>query len=374
MGVFQKVLPVYFRRHDASLEELGLLHGLSLAWSLKLLWSPLVDRYGEKRQWIAAALALMTASLLLLAQLDPRQLNALLWGVLAAYCLASATQDVAIDAYSIGLTDRGEEGPVNGMKAAAYRVAMVTAGAGLLLLPPWIGWSGAFGAAALISLGMAATVFGCPRVDRPSKERKPLWRPLRLWLSRSGAIPVLAFVALYRMGDLAMGPMLEPLWVDRGFSNQEIAFVSITLGALSIIAGAAVGATYVARFGITSGLLALGVFALASNLGYAAAAAFPGAPPWPMYSASIVESFCSGLAGAAFLSFLMRICQKEHAAVQYALLTAAYALVGRLLGMSSGWFTERIDYPAYFALTAVFALPAFLLLPAVRRWAGDERA
>ncbi len=372
MGVFQKVWPVYFRRHDASLEELGLLSGLALAWSLKLLWSPLVDRYGEKRQWIAGALVFMAASLALLAQLDPHQLNALLWAALIVYCLGSATQDVAIDAYSIGLMDRGEEGPANGMKVAAYRVALVAAGAGLLLLPQQVGWSGTFVAAALLSLVMAAAVFRCPRVDRPSRERVPMWHSLEAWWSRTGAVPVLVFVALYRVGDLSMGPMVAPLWVDRGFSDEEIAFVSTTLGAAATIAGAAVGATYVARAGIASALLALGVLALASNLGYAAAAALPDAGRWPMYGASIVESFCAGLAAAAFLSFLMRICQKEHAAVQYALLTAAYAFVGNLVGMSSGWFTARIDYPAYFALTAIFALPAFALLPAARRWAGEE--
>ncbi len=124
--------------------------------------------------------------------------------------------------------------------------------------------------------------------------------------------------------------------------------------------------------GIGRSLWTLGVLALASNLAYAAAAGIPELGRSVVYAASIVESFCGGLATAAFLSFLMRICQKEHAAVQYALLTAVYALGGSLFAMPSGWFTERLDYAGYFALTAVFALPAFVFLPGARRWIGAE--
>ena len=105
---------------------------------------------------------------------------------------------------------------------------------------------------------------------------------------------------------------------------------------------------------------------------YAAAAGIPESGRSGVYAASIVESFCGGLATAAFLSFLMRICQKEHAAVQYALLTAVYALAGSLVAMPSGWFAEQLDYAGYFALTAVFALPAFAFLPGARRWIGAE--
>jgi PAT family beta-lactamase induction signal transducer AmpG len=92
-----------------------------------------------------------------------------------------------------------------------------------------------------------------------------------------------------------------------------------------------------------------------------------------IYGASVVESFCGGLATAAFLSFLMHICQKEHAAVQYALLTALYALAGSMVSSPSGWFTERLDYAGYFALTALFALPAFAFLGGARQWIDESR-
>ncbi len=376
MGVFRDVLPVYLRRHDVSLAAIGWITGLYAAWSLKFLWSPLVDRFGERRLWIAAAMVAMASALALMSRLEPTDLDSLrpdslLWWMIAGYCLSSATQDVAIDAYTIGIVDRGEEGPANAMRITAYRVALVAAGGGLLLLPRWIEWHGTFLFAAGLSLLMAGAVFLCPRVAVPLAARRVGWRSLRRWLGRSGALPMLAFVLLYRLGDLGMGPMVKPLWVDRGFSDEEIGLVNASLGALCTVVGAWLGAGFVSRYGIGSGLLVLGVFALLSNLGYAAAAALPEAGALAMYAASLVESLCAGLASAAFLSFLMRICEKDHAAVQYALLTSLYALPGAFAGMASGWLTERLDYAAYFALTAAIALPAFGFLPAARRWAAD---
>jgi PAT family beta-lactamase induction signal transducer AmpG len=180
-------------------------------------------------------------------------------------------------------------------------------------------------------------------------------------------------VLLYRVGDRAMGPMVSPFWVDRGFSLEQIAFAKTTLGTLATVAGAVVGGLVVSRAGIARSLAILGALALASNLGYAAAAATDAG--WiGVVSASVLESFCGGLASAAFLSYLMRICEKEHAAVQYALVTALYALAGTLVAAPSGWITERIGYAAYFALTAVFALPAFAFLPGARSWLGPAEA
>jgi PAT family beta-lactamase induction signal transducer AmpG len=162
--------------------------------------------------------------------------------------------------------------------------------------------------------------------------------------------------------------MVKPFWVDRGFSNEEIAAVSGVLGMLATIAGGWTGGGVVARLGIGRSLWVIGAFALASNLVYALAAALPSAGHAGVYAASLTESFCGGMAGVAFMSFLMRICQKEHAAVQYALLTAIYNLAGSLLRIPSGALAEALGYAGYFALTAAFALPAFAFLPGARRW------
>jgi len=367
MGVFAKLLPVFLRRHDVSLTAIGGLSGLALAWSAKALWSPLVDQYGERRQWIAGALLVMVGCLGALAVLDPVRIGAAIWVAIAIYCLASATQDIAIDAYTIGFIDRGQEGPANGMRFTAYRMGLVLAG-GLLLLPRWVGWEGTFAAAAALTLAMAASLLLCPKVAVPQERRENTWEALRRWAGRSGVVWVALFVMLYRVGDRAMGPMVEPFWVDRGFTDEEIALVSSTLGVVAMVLGAIAGGTVVSRIGIGRSLWWLGLPALASNLAYAVAAALPDLGRAPVYAASVVESFCGGLASAAFMSYLMRICEKEHAAVQYALLTALYAVIGTLVAVPSGWLTERMGYAHYFALTALYALPAFAVLTGARRW------
>jgi PAT family beta-lactamase induction signal transducer AmpG len=373
MGVYQGLLPIYFRRHDVPLTVFGWLGFLYVAWSAKVLWSPLVDRFGERRQWISASMIVMALCCVGIALADPSHLGIFLWGCIVLYCAASATQDVAIDAYSIGLVDRGEEGPFNSMKATAYRIGMLAAGSGLLLAPRWIGWSGTFGVAALLSVAFAASVRLAPGVPVPLESRASTIEPLRRWLAQSSVLPVFAFVLLYRVGDRAMGPMVAPFWVDRGFLNEEIAAINAFFGVGATILGAVVGGIGLARFGIGRSLWLMGAVALASNLGYAAAAGFPASGRVGVYGASMMESFTAGLAGAAFLSFLMRICEKEHAAVQYALLTAVYALSGSIIALPSGWLTERIGYAAYFALTAALALPAFAFLPRARSWIGEDR-
>ena len=360
MGVHD-LWPIYLRRHGASLTEIGLLSALGLAWTLKVLWSPLIDRFGEWRRWIAGSMAVMTAAIFGVSQSDAHSVSISLWVALWVYCLASATQDVAIDAYSIGITEHGQEGPVNSIKAIAYRAGMLLAYA-LLLFPRWIGWPGTFALAALLSACMAATAFTIPRIQIPQRERREIWSPLIRWLGDRHGVEVIAFVMLYRIGDLAMGPMLSTFWVDRGFSDEEIAVVSKGLGIGAYVLGAAVGGWGVYRMGIAWGLWVFGGLALVSNLGYATVAAFPEFGRVGVYAAALTESLCGGLASAAFLSYLMNICQREHAAVQYALLTAAYRLLGFPVASMSGFLTERIDYAAYFALTAAMALPAFAFL------------
>ncbi|MEN8183731.1 MAG: MFS transporter, partial [Myxococcota bacterium] len=270
MGIFADVWGVYFRLHGVSLAVIGMISGLRLAWSAKVLWSPLIDRFGERQSWIAGANLAMAAALGVLAWSDPEP-DPLLWAALVLFCLASATQDVAIDAYTIGLVEAGEEGPANAGRIIAYRVAVIVAGGGLILLGSAWGWPLAWTLAAGLAVVMAASVLRTPRVAVPAEARRETWPALRRWLGREGALGVFTFVLLYRVGDLAMGPMVKPLWVDRGISPEEIALWSNAVGQVAVVLGAMLGGWYVNRHGIGRSLLVLGVLALASNLAYAAA-------------------------------------------------------------------------------------------------------
>lgn len=375
LALFRDLVPVWLLRRGVSVEAVGALSGLSLAWSLKFLWSPLVDRFGSYRRWITVALAAMAALLATLAADAGPSLGRATLLAIAAFCAASATQDVAIDALTIGLVPRGHEGAANAVRLTAYRLALLGGGGGLLLLPAWIGWAATLQLAALLLVLLALAVAMTPFDEHraPRTQSGASWLPfadaLRPWAARPRLVSVLAFVLLYRLADQAMGPMVKPFWVARGLSNEQIGIVSVSLGAVATMAGGAAGGLFVERRGLPAGLLVLGLLGLFSNLGYAAVAFWPASGRYGVYAASVVESFCAGLAAAAFLAFLMRICDREHAAVQYACVSALYALPGTVAGALSGWAVAHAGFAAWFAATVALGLPAFLFLPAAQSWA-----
>lgn len=386
-GIVKGVLPVYFRLGGVSLTDIGLMSLLGLPWTFKFLWAPLVDRYGERRQWTTGCLLVMAAIMALMPTLPVAEPSILLWGLLLIFTMASATQDVAIDAHTIGLVGPGEEGDANGMRATAYRLALIASGGGLVIFAGTGQWKQAFVLGAVILAGLAILVWRSPRPRLVPTEERCFIAPMKRWLMQPGALGLFAFVLLYKLGDAAMGEMVKPFWLDRGFGPAEIGLVSTSLGIAATIAGALLGGRLTDRWGIFHAVWILGLTQALSNLGYAAVAwlALP-APTaviesWSpaalaavvgdparlaIYGASLVESFTGGLGVAAFLALLMRVCDKEHAATQYALLTALFALSRDLAGAASGWATETLGYAVYFGLTFLLAFPAYALLPAVR--------
>lgn len=372
-GIAYDVWPVYFRSHGVSLAAIGLMSLLSLPWTFKLFWAPAVDRWGFRQHWITAALAVLGAVSIAFPLLEPAHPGILLWAAMLAFTLASATQDIAIDAYAVDLAGPGEEGAINGMRVTAARVALLLGGGGFITAASWLGFAPLFLALGVVFVLLAVAAWQSPRVPLEASHRRLVWQPLRDWLLRREMLPVLSFVLLYKLGDSTLGRMVKPFWVDRGYSLEEIGLISVTAGTVLTILGALAGGWFTSRYGIFSALLWLGLAQMLSNLGYVAVAALP-LPRPSIYLASALESFTQGLGTAAFLSFLMSQCEKEHAATQYALLSATFALSRDLGGALSGLGAERLGYPLYFALTTALALPGLLLLLPLRQLASRRRS
>ena len=221
---------------------------------------------------------------------------------------------------------------------------------------------------------LAAVAFASPRVALDAAKRRNPVGPVLRWALRWEMVPVLFFVPLFKLGDSTLGRMVKPFWVDRGYTDAEIGLVSMTGGVALTIVGALAGGWFVKRFGIFRALLWLGIAQSAVNLGYVAVAALP-LPREAIYAASLLESFGQGLGTAAFVSFLTNLCDKEHAATQYALLSALFALTRDIAGAFTGFGVERLGYAAYFASTVLVAVPGLLLLPLIRpRIRGDRPA
>ncbi len=369
-GTVWDVLPVYFRFSGVSLEAIGLLSLAGLPWTFKFLWSPLVDYFGRIRDWIWSVQFLLAASLVSFAFVDPAGPSVWLWVAILGIATLSATQDIAIDAYTIRILSREQMGFANGVRVSAYRAALIVSGGALVAVAGWLGWNFVFLTSAGVMAACGVLVLGMPRTgdvrnDHPSDV---FWKPFVDFLARPKAVRALLFVLLFKLGDMAMGPMVRPFWVDRGLSTSEIGLITGTVGLLAAVAGALVGGAYTSRKGIFRGLWVLGLWQAVSNLGYAAVARFPESGHWGVYGASMVESFCGGLGTASFLAYLMAVCRKDMAATQYALLTALFGLARTVSGVSSGWATVHLGYASYFGFTFFLALPAYLLLPSAKTW------
>lgn len=352
-----------------------------LPWTLKFLWAPLVDIWGKRKHWVAVCQALIALDLCLFLILEPAQMGLLLWGLLLALAVFSATQDIAIDAYTIELLDEAEMGPANGMRVSAYRVALIVSGGVFIAVAGLIGWQAAF-MSAVVLLSLSAflssrapeTFFPRPSyVSWSTTIKQAVIGPLQSFWQRPGVLYVMLFVLTFKLGDMALGPMVRPFWVDRHFTPLQIGAVPGTIGVVCTIAGALLGGRLTKAWGLFQSLWVLGIAQAASNLMYAGAAM---APPSNllMYGASIVESFCGGLGTAPFLAFLMSVCDKTQAATQYALLSAVFGLTRSLSGAVSGVVTQNVGYATYFTLTFFLAWPAFLLLPWVKTWIPEKKS
>ena len=371
-GLAYDVWPVFFRAHGVSLKEIGLMSLLSLPWTWKLLWAPLVDRWGARQHWMTGALLVLSATTMAIVPQDAAHPSWLLWGVLLLFTTASATQDIAIDAYAVDVATPETKGPINGVRVSAARVALLVGGGGMISLAEITGWNVLWAALAVLFLGLAAAAFSSPRVTLEASRRRDPIRPVLRWLLRWEMLPVLLFVPLYKLADSTLGRMVKPFWVDRGYSLKEIGLISVTLGVVLTIAGALAGGWFVKRFGNFSALLWLGLAQGVSNLGYVAVASLA-LPRESIYVASMVESFTQGLGTAAFLAFLMSLCDREHAATQYALLSALFALTRDVAGAFTGIGVETLGYATYFAFTTALAIPGLALLPFIRRHVRDEK-
>jgi MFS transporter, PAT family, beta-lactamase induction signal transducer AmpG len=364
-GLINETVPIYLRTHGASLVEIGQLAKLSLPWSLKWLWAPLVDRHGTRRQWIAGCLAGLAVLTFALGTLDAGKLSTELWVVFFLIVFLSATQDVAIDAYTIQSTTTRELGVANSARITLYRVGMLTAGGLLIWLAGRAGWSESFSIGALVLAGLALCALFLPGVERSAGRPTSLWEPLRELLSRPGIGFVIVFALIFKLDIAALEPMMRPFWVDTGLTLEDIGAVVTSGRLIATVAGAALGGLFTTRYGIYTGLWVLGLFQALSGLVYWGTAVADSAKTL-VVGAAYFESFAAGLGTSAYLAFLMSVCEKRYAATQFAVLSALLALTRWIAGDVSGELAERLGYANYFLLTFFMGLPAFALIPQLR--------
>jgi PAT family beta-lactamase induction signal transducer AmpG len=349
-----------------------------LAYNFKFLWAPLVDqvrlpligRFGQRRSWLWLVGVLVMAAVGFLGFADPAQALYMVVAAAITVGIAGATFDIIIDAYRIELLEPRQLGAGSGMSQYGWRIGAAVAGALALVLAARVGWTAAYVACAAFALPamLVGLVMGePPRHREPARPHGVVeavvayFSPLVEFLRRQGALVVLLFVLIHKIGDTLANLTLRLLFQDLGFSNDEVAFYDVGIGFVALLIGVFVGGILYARLGMKLSVLVSLVLMAVSNFSFAALAA-AGHTNVGMAAAVGFENFASGIGGVTVVAYLSALCNLRFTASQYALLSALASIAGRFLtGTTVGALIESIGYVNFYILTTVIALPGVLL-------------
>lgn len=362
-------LVAWLATEGVNVKALGLFALVSLPYNLKFLWAPFVDRYcppflGRRRGWIAVMQVAVAAAVALLATLDVAGDPLMLAAIATLVATLSATQDIAVDAYRTDSLGEDERGKGTATYVAGYRIALIVTGSGALVLSDYVSWQVTYYILAALSLAAVIPTVLAPEPDEippPSSMRAAVVEPLRAFFTRKNALVALAFVMLFKIGDLAARDMITPFLLDIDFSRTEIGLIQKALGMGATIVGAIIGGVLVDRIGVLRGLLIFGAAQAFANAGYLVLT-LTGKDYTTLLLAIGIDNICNGLGTAAFVAFLMSLCDHQFSATQYALFTSASSLLGRFSGAVSGYVIASVGWGAFFALTIGVAVPALALL------------
>jgi PAT family beta-lactamase induction signal transducer AmpG len=362
-----------------------------LAYNLKVLWAwvvdgvriPLLGRLGQRVSWLLLAGAAVIAAVINLALVDPAAsieatvIAAVLVGV------AGATFDIVIDAYRIETLKPHQLGVGSGMSQYGWRIGSATAGAIALVVAGRWGWSTAYIACAAFALPAMLTglLVGEPSRHLVTNQKQGLAAivdaivgPFTEFLRRSGAWTVLLFVLVHKVGDTLANLTFRLLFNDLGFSNDEIAVYDVAFGFWAYLAGIFIGGVLYTRLGLKRSVLLALVLMCLSNLSFAALAA-AGHSNAGMAAAIGFENLASGFGGVVVVAYFSALCNLQFTAAQYALISAAASVVGRVLtGTTAGALIESFGYVNFYLLTTVLALPGILLFWFMMRRGMVDRA
>jgi PAT family beta-lactamase induction signal transducer AmpG len=380
-------LAIWLKESGVTLTSIGLFAQVGLAYNLKFLWSPAMDRLrlpvltnllGRRRSWAVTIQAALALALLAMGLCDPT-LDP--WKVaIAAAVVAffSASQDIVIDAYRVELLHEREQGAGAAATQVGYRLGMIASGAGALYLASYFGWFWSYaGMAALMLVGMVTVLMTRePKAVKPPREHnwfeRSIAAPFAEFASRKGWITILVFVVLYKFGDALAGIMSNPFYVAIGFTKIEIASVAKLFGVGASVAGIFLGGIAVYRLGLMAALLACGAAQMLSNLMYIVQYWAGPDPAWLAVTIA-AENVTGGMASAAFVAYLSRLCHPAFTATQYALLSALAATSRTVLASGGGFLADRLGWTEFFAVSTFACLPSLALLLYLMRSAETQQ-
>ena len=373
LGLVWIAIPTWLARADVDIKIIGLFTLAQAPWTFKFLWSPLMDRYalplplGRKLGWTLFWQLLLLITTLTLGGVATHPDAIWMIGALTlAIAFASASQDIAVDAYAVEVLQPHEQGVAVGARIAIYRAAMFVAGGLAITLAGLWSWSLLFVLIALLYLPMMVVTWLAPKteMDRappPQSLRAAVWEPFVGFLSKPRALELLAFVVLYKLADNLGGALVRPFLVQVGFNDFDVGIATATIGLIAALVGTFIGGALTTTMGLGHALWVFGALQILSNFGYVLIAEFGVNRPL-MYGAMGFESITTGMGTGAFSVLLLRMTQKEFSATQYALFSSLFALPRILAGPVTGVMVDAMGWQEFFIATIVIGVPGMIML------------
>ncbi len=367
LGLIWIAIPDWMRSIGVDIRLVGLLTLAQAPWSLKILWSPFMDRYalpryGRRRGWALVAQVGLLLLLLALAGVGHRTETPWIVGALAlAIAFASATQDIAIDAYAVDVLRPEEQGVAVGARMAFYRAAMFVAGGLSITLAGRFSWPAVCIGLAVLYLPMMFITARAEKIVPPRSMREAIWQPFLEILSRNRAWEILAFVILYKLSDNLATSLLRPFLVDMGYTSVDRGVALATVGLASTLVGTFVGGWLSTVIGLGHSLWIFGFLQAFAALGYVFVAGTEVNRPL-MYSATAFEMLTAGIGAGAFSVFLLRITKKQFSATQYALFSSLFGLPRIFSGTVTGFLVKAVGWEVFFWISIAAGIPGLLLL------------
>ncbi len=372
-------LEAWFATSDKSYIEIGFITLVGTPYVFKFLWAPLVDRYvwpflGPRRGWMLVTQLLLLGGIASMAMFDPINTPLLLAAMAVSVAFVSATQDIAVDAYRVEILPAEERGMGAAFSVAAYRVAIILSTGVALIMADNIGWEKTYMImAGLMAVGIVTTIL-CLEPEhfdhRPKSLYDAIVPPFLEFIRRPAAIWLLLIIIFYKFGDAFIMKMQTAFLIrGLGFSLTEIGTVTKIGGWGFSILGAFLGGAIMTRISLFKALMIFGFLQAFSNLLFLWLA-WVGHNFTVMATTILVENFCSGLGVAAFIAFLMSLCNKRYTAFQFAIFTALSAVAREFLGPLSGYLVEYHGWVTFFITTFVASFPGLIFLWLARKRIG----
>jgi len=377
-----KTLQAWMTTAKVDLATIGFFSLVTLPYSLKFVWAPVMDRFvppflGRRRGWVLITQVLLLVVIGAMALHDPRTGLKMLAINAIAIAFLCASQDISLDAYRTDVLETREMGAGAAIFVLGYRIALLVTGGLALYLADRIPWPSVYLVLAALMLIGILTTFLAPepilREQPPRSIYEAVVLPFGEFFQRNGigrALLVLLFIVLYKYADSLAGSMTTPFLLKTGFTQTEVAAAFGVAGLIATIVGTLAGGVAIGKWGINRSLYVFVVFQGLSNLTYYYLA-ISSESRWFMTTAVVVENFGYGLVTGAMTAFLMVMCNKRFTATQFALLSSLMAASRDLLVAPGGKIAESAGWPTFFLITVAMALPPLLLLPFIAPWSRD---